>query len=104
MNIRPLHDRIIVKRQEDALMTPGGIVIPETVAEKPIQGEVLAVGDWKRRPDGALQKLDVKVGDVVLFGRYAGNTVKILNEEILVMREDDVLGIIEYGEEGGKSA
>lgn len=95
MKLRPLHDRIVVKRQEEALKTAGGIVIPEIAAEKPIQGEVIAVGDGKHLPDGTLQKPDVKVGDVVLFGRYAGNTVKIMNEEYLVMHESDVLGIIE---------
>lgn len=94
MKLRPLHDRILIKRQEEERTTAGGIVIPETATEKPIQGEVLAVGDGKRLPDGSLQKPDVKVGDIVLFGRYAGNSIKIMNEEFLVMREDDVLGII----------
>lgn len=94
MKLRPLHDRILIKRQEEERTTAGGIVIPETAAEKPIQGEVLAVGDGKRLPDGSLQKTDVKVGDIVLFGRYAGSSIKIMNEEFLVMREDDVLGII----------
>ena len=95
MKLRPLHDRIVVKRQEEELITAGGIVIPETAAEKPIQGQVIAVGDGKTLSDRSLQKPDVKVGDIVLFGRYAGNSVKIMNEEYLVMHESDVLGIIE---------
>lgn len=94
MKIRPLHDWIIIRRSEEQHRTAGGIVLPDTVGEKPIQGEVVAVGDGKRLPDGSLQMLDVKVGDLVLFGRYAGNAVKILDEEFLVMREDDVFGII----------
>jgi len=95
MKIRPLHDRVIVKRVEAERTTASGIVIPDTAGEKPDQGEVLAVGAGKRDDSGKLIAPDVKVGDRVLFGKYAGQTVKLDGEEYLVMREEDVLGIIE---------
>ncbi len=95
MNIRPLHDRIIVKRIEDERTTPGGIVIPDSATEKPMQGEVLAVGNGKMLENGEQRALDVKVGDRVLFGKYSGTEVKVSGEEVLVMREDDVMGVIE---------
>ena len=95
MKIRPLHDRVIVKRIDEERKTASGIVIPDTAAEKPDQGEVLAVGKGKKTDDGKLIQLDVKVGDKVLFGKYAGTEVKLDDEEYLIMREDDILGVIE---------
>jgi len=95
MKIRPLHDRIIVKRLEEERKTASGIVIPDTAAEKPDQGEVLAVGNGKVLDDGKVRPLQVKVGDKVLFGKYSGQSVKVQGEEILVMREEDVMGVIE---------
>jgi len=95
MNIRPLHDRIIVKRLEEEKKTASGIVIPDTAAEKPDQGEVKAVGKGKKTDEGKILPLDVKVGDKVLFGKYSGQTVKVQGEELLVMREEDIMGVIE---------
>ena len=95
MKIRPLHDRVIVKRLEEERTSPGGIVIPDTAAEKPIQGKVLAVGKGKILEDGSVRAPDVKVGDKVLFGKYSGTEVKIDGEELLVMREEDLMGVIE---------
>ena len=95
MKIRPLHDRVIVKRIEDERKTASGIVIPDSAAEKPDQGEVLAVGPGKRNDKGELAALTVKVGDRVLFGKYSGQTVKVDGEELLVMREEDIMGVIE---------
>ena len=95
MHIRPLHDRIIVKRIEQERKTASGIVIPDTAGEKPDQGEVLAVGPGKRDENGKRIAPDVKVGDKVLFGKYAGQTVKVQGEELLVMREEDIMGVIE---------
>ncbi|HLU80123.1 MAG TPA: co-chaperone GroES [Burkholderiaceae bacterium] len=95
MAIRPLHDRVIVKRIEKETQTASGIVIPDTAAEKPEQGEVIAVGPGKRLSDGKIQEMAVKAGDRVLFGKYAGQTVKIDDEEVLVLREDEILAVIE---------
>ena len=95
MKIRPLHDRIIVKRLEEERKTASGIVIPDTAAEKPDQGEVVAVGKGKVLDSGEIRALEVKVGDRVLFGKYSGQTVKVKGEELLVMREEDVMGVIE---------
>ena len=95
MKIRPLHDRVVVRRIEDEHKTPGGIVIPDTAAEKPMQGEVIAVGNGKILENGEVRALDVKVGDKVLFGKYSGTEVKVEGEEVLVMREDDIMGVIE---------
>ncbi|MBI5968377.1 MAG: co-chaperone GroES [Deltaproteobacteria bacterium] len=95
MKIRPLHDRIIVKRVEEEEKTKGGIIIPDTAKEKPMEGKVIAVGKGKILEDGKIQPLDVKVGDRVLFGKYSGTEVKIADEEHLIMREDDILGVIE---------
>jgi chaperonin GroES len=95
MKIRPLHDRIIVKRLEEERKTASGIVIPDTAAEKPDQGEVKAVGKGKKTDDGKIVPLDVKVGDRVLFGKYSGQTVKVEGDELLVMREEDIMGVIE---------
>ncbi len=95
MNIRPLQDRILVKRIEEEETTEGGIIIPDTAKEKPIEGKVVAVGKGKVSEDGKVRPLDVKKGDRILFGKYAGTEVKIEGEEHLIMREDDVLGVIE---------
>ena len=95
MKIRPLHDRVIVKRLEEERTSPGGIVIPDTAAEKPIQGKVVAVGKGKILEDGSVRALDVKVGDKILFGKYGGTEVKVDGEDLLVMREEDVIAIIE---------
>jgi len=95
MNIRPLHDRVIVKRVEEEKTSPGGIVIPDSATEKPIQGEVVAVGNGKLLDSGELSKLDLKKGDKVLFGKYSGTEVKVGGDEYLVMREDDIMGVIE---------
>jgi chaperonin GroES len=101
--VRPLHDRVLVKRIEEGLeKTAGGIYIPDTAKEKPQQGEVVAVGDGRYREDGTRQPLDVKVGDRVLFGKYSGSEIKIDGEEFLIMREDEILGIIERAEAGAK--
>ncbi|HSD73964.1 MAG TPA: co-chaperone GroES [Steroidobacteraceae bacterium] len=95
MKIRPLHDRVIVKRLEEERTSPGGIVIPDTATEKPIQGKIIAVGKGKILEDGHVRPLDVKVGDKILFGKYSGTEVKVDGEEYLVMREEDVMAIIE---------
>ncbi len=95
MKIRPLHDRVVVRRMEEERKTAGGIVIPDSATEKPIQGEVLAVGNGKLLDNGDVRPLDVKVGDRVLFGKYSGTEVKIEGEEVVVMREDDIMGVIE---------
>ncbi len=95
MNIRPLHDRVIVKRMEEERTSPGGIVIPDTAAEKPIQGKVTAVGNGKLLESGEIRPLDVKVGDRVLFGKYSGTEVKVGGEELLVLREEDIMAVIE---------
>ena len=94
MKIRPLHDRVIVKRLDEERKSAGGIVIPDNVAEKPDQGEVIAVGPGKRNDDGEREPLDVKVGDRILFGKYSGSTVKIEGTEYLVMREEDIMGVV----------
>mgnify|MGYP001636600483 CR=1 FL=1 len=94
MKIRPLHDRVIVKRVEEETTTPGGIVLPGSAAEKPSQGVVLAVGGGKQLDNGSVRALEVKVGDKVLFGKYSGNEVKVDGEEIIVMREEDIMGIL----------
>jgi chaperonin GroES len=95
MNIRPLHDRVIIKRMEEERTTPGGIVIPDSAAEKPIRGEVVAVGNGKILDNGDVRALDVKVGDKVLFGKYSGTEVKVDEDELLVMREEDIMAVIE---------
>ncbi|MBK67563.1 MAG: co-chaperone GroES [Rickettsiales bacterium] len=95
MKIRPLHDRVIVKRLEEELKTASGIIIPDSAAEKPDQGEIISVGNGKVGDDGKIRGLDVNVGDKVLFGKYSGQSVKIQGEELLVMKEEDIMGIIE---------
>jgi chaperonin GroES len=95
LKIRPLHDRVIVKRLEEERKTASGIVIPDTAAEKPDQGEVVAVGKGKVLDDGKVRALEVKVGDRILFGKYSGQTVKVEGDELLVMREEDIMGVVE---------
>lgn len=95
MKVRPLHDRVIVKRLEEVETTKGGIIIPDTAKEKPMEGKVIAVGNGKLLESGKLQPLEVKAGDKVLFGKYAGTDIKIDGEEHLIMREDDIIAIIE---------
>ena len=94
-NIRPLHDRVIVERVKEEEKTKGGIIIPDTAKEKPIEGKVLAVGNGKVMEDGKVRKLDVKVGDKILFGKYSGTEVKIDGDDRLILREEDILGVIE---------
>lgn len=94
MNIRPLHDRVVVKRLEEEQKTSGGIVIPDTAAEKPQRGEVKAVGNGKKLDNGDTRELDLKVGDTVLFGKFSGTEIKVDDEDVLVMREDDVLAVL----------
>lgn len=95
MNIRPLHDRIIVERIEEETTTAGGLIIPDTAKEKPQEGKVIAAGKGKKTEDGKLLPMEVKVGDKVLFGKYAGTEIKIEGKEYLMMREDDILGVVE---------
>lgn len=95
MKIRPLHDRVIIKRLEEEKTTAGGIVIPDTAAEKPIKGEVIAVGNGKILENGEVRPLDVKKGDKVLFGKYSGTEVKVDGEELLVLREEDIMGVLD---------
>jgi chaperonin GroES len=102
MNVRPLYDRIVVKRIEEKETVQGGIIIPDSAKEKPQEGEVVAVGKGKRLEDGKVIPLDVKVGDRILFGKYSGNEIKLDNEEFLIMREDEVLGILENSAKGKK--
>jgi chaperonin GroES len=103
MNIRPLYDRIVVKRIDDETeKTAGGLFIPDSAKEKPQQGEVVAVGQGKRNEDGKLIPLDVKAGDRILFGKYSGSDIKIDNNEYLIMREDEVLGVLEGGTKKAK--
>lgn len=95
MKIRPLHDRVVIRRMEEERTSAGGIVIPDSATEKPIQGEVVAVGNGKILDSGETRALDVKVGDRVLFGKYSGTEVKLDGEELLVMREEDIMGVVE---------
>ncbi len=101
---RPLHDRVLVRRVESDTRTAGGIIIPDTAKEKPMEGEVVAVGSGVRGEDGALQPLDVKKGDRILFGKWSGTEVKIDGQELLIMKESDILGIIEGQQEVRKKA
>jgi chaperonin GroES len=94
MKIRPLHDRVVVKRMEEERTSAGGIVIPDSAAEKPMKGEVIAVGNGKVNESGDVRALDVKVGDKILFGKYSGTEIKIDGDEVLIMREEDILGVI----------
>lgn len=103
MKFRPLHDRVVVRRVEEDTKTAGGIIIPDTAQEKPQQGEIVAVGDGARDDSGKLIALDVKVGDVVLFGKWSGTEVKIDGEELLIMKESDIMGVLE-GKKAKKAA
>ena len=94
MNIRPLHDRLVVKREAEERKSPGGIVIPDTATEKPLFGKVIAVGKGKILDSGEIRPLDLKVGDKILFGKYSGTEVKVDGEELVVMREEDVMGVV----------
>ena len=94
MKLRPLHDRVVVKRVEQETKTASGIVIPDNAAEKPDQGEVLSVGPGKKNEDGKITAVDVKVGDKILFGKYSGTTVKVDGDELLVMREEDIMAVV----------
>jgi chaperonin GroES len=94
MNIRPLHDRLVVKREAEERKSPGGIVIPDTATEKPVFGKVIAIGKGKILENGEIRALDLKVGDKILFGKYSGTEVKVNGEELVVMREDDVMGVV----------
>ena len=102
-NIKPLHDRVVVRRVEEDERTAGGIIIPDTAKEKPQKGEIIAVGSGARGENGQVVALDVKVGDVVLFGKWSGNEIKLDGEELLVMKESDIIGILE-GEAAAKKA
>jgi chaperonin GroES len=104
MKLRPLQDRVLIRRLEQDEKTAGGIIIPDTAKEKPIEGEVLAVGPGARGEDGTLHALDVKVGDRVLFGKWSGNEVKIDGEELVIMKESDIMGVIEGGTAKRKAA
>mgnify|MGYP003702385307 FL=1 len=95
MKIRPLQDRVMVRRLEEEEKTSGGIIIPDTAKEKPQKGEIIAAGPGKRNEEGKIQPLDVKAGDKVLFSKYAGTEIKVESEELLIMREDDIMGVIE---------
>jgi len=103
MNVRPLHDRVVVKRIEEKETVQGGIIIPDTAKEKPQEGEVVAVGQGKRTDDGKLIPLDVKAGDRILFGKYSGSEIKLEGEEFLIIREDEILGVIEDTAKKGKA-
>ena len=94
MNIRPLHDRLVVKREAEERKSPGGIVIPDIATEKPVFGKVIAVGKGKMLESGEVRPLDLKVGDKILFGKYSGTEVKVNGEELVVMREEDVMGVV----------
>jgi chaperonin GroES len=104
MKFRPLHDRVVVRRLDAEERTKGGIIIPDTAKEKPQQGEVIAAGPGARDENGRLQPLDVKVGDRVLFGKWSGNEVKIDGEDLLIMKESDIMGVLEYVEAQKKAA
>jgi len=104
MKFRPLHDRVVVRRTEDDERTKGGIIIPDTVKEKPQQGQIVAVGPGARDENGTVQPLDVKAGDRVLFGKWSGTEVKIDGEDLLIMKESDILGVLEGGAEKKKKA
>ena len=95
MKFRPLHDRVVVRRLEEETKTAGGIIIPETAQEKPSQGEIVAAGPGARNEDGKLVALDVKVGDVVIFGKWSGTEVKIDGQDLLIMKESDIMGVVE---------
>lgn len=100
MKFRPLHDRVVIKRLEEDSKSAGGIIIPDTVKEKPMRGEVIAVGPGSRDESGKINALDIKAGDTVLFGKWSGNEVKIDGDDVLIMKESDILGVIERHGQG----
>jgi chaperonin GroES len=104
MSFRPLHDRVLIRRLEQETKTAGGIIIPDTAKEKPMEGEVIAVGPGARSEDGKIHALDVKVGDRVLFGKWSGTEIKIDGEELVIMKESDIMGIIEKTAASRKAA
>ncbi len=104
MNLRPLHDRVLVRRVEEDEKTSRGIIIPDTAKEKPMEGQVVAVGPGSRDDDGKLQPLDVKKGDRILFGKWSGTEVKINDEELLIMKESDIMGVLENGKRKRKAS
>jgi chaperonin GroES len=104
MKFRPLHDRVVVRRVESEAKTAGGIIIPDTAKEKPQEGEIIAVGPGARDESGKLVPLDVKAGDRILFGKWSGTEVKIDGEDLLIMKESDVMGIVEVGKAAGRKA
>ena len=104
MKIKPLHDRVVVRRIEEEARTPGGVIIPDTAKEKPMQGEVLAVGPGARDEKGARIAMDVKVGDTILFGKWSGTEVKLDGDELLIMKESDIMGILEKTASASKAA
>ena len=104
MKFRPLHDRVVVKRLEQDEKTTGGIIIPDTAKEKPMQGEVLAIGPGAKDEQGTVQPLDVQVGDTVLFGKWAGTEVTVDGQDVLIMKESDIMGVLEGQAEGKKAA
>ena len=104
MNLRPLNDRVVVKRMEEEHKTAGGIIIPDTAKEKPIQGEILAAGNGRIMEDGTRRALDVKAGDRILFSKYAGTDITVEGQEVLIMREDEVLGILDAAPVAAKKA
>jgi chaperonin GroES len=104
MKIKPLHDRVVVRRIDEEARTPGGVIIPDTAKEKPMQGEVLAVGPGARNDRGELVPMGVKVGDRVLFGKWSGTEVKLDGEELLIMKESDIMGVLEEGAAQAKAA
>ena len=104
MKFRPLHDRVVVRRLEDETKTSGGIIIPDTAKEKPMQGEIVAAGPGARNEQGALVALDVKAGDRILFGKWSGTEVKIDGEDLIIMKESDILGIVEHDASAAKAA
>ncbi|MGE4218939.1 MAG: co-chaperone GroES [Alphaproteobacteria bacterium] len=104
MKFRPLHDRVLVRRVAEEEKTAGGIIIPDTAKEKPMQGEIIAVGSGSKAEDGKVTPLDVKAGDIILFGKWSGTEVKIDGEELLIMKESDIMGIIEGGAKKSKKA
>jgi len=104
MKLRPLHDRVLIRRVEPETKTTGGIIVPDTAQEKPMEGEVIAVGPGARGEDGKVQPLDVKTGDRVLFGKWSGTEVKIDGEELMIMKESDVMGLLEGGTAAAKTS
>ena len=104
MKFRPLHDRVVVRRVESEEKTAGGIIIPDTAKEKPMEGEVLAVGPGARNENGEIVTLDVKAGDRILFGKWSGSEVRIDGQDLLIMKESDIMGVIEGGKAAGKKA